>query len=456
MEEMSFADECEMHLIDDFEFSDQPEGSPPSPPSDVDTDGDDIESVVAEHFAQRQIPIQGKYIPKNTRNMILGFDKNYKELPPGNKTYEDRMSSFCDQVCQGDNFEGITSNVYLAETFLRYNFPKEAETNQLFQDPPSMTFWVQMKGRPSTKNWSQEQFVRADHNTTRQKVKSALVSRLEKAKTKKKKGRTGKSGEQPTADESGGADYNAPDSMTLTDPSHETLSNTQQWMKIRSCRTVEDFIVAFDEAEGLIARCLRRIQLNQLNSNTQHVEDWARIWATNLRTGDETARNLDNDRGYCLELLFTLCNRWKGAYNETPTISDGDITDKFMTHRILPILRLCLVMDRAKALYFTTGLNSTTPGINWCAEKHVANDVTLDDKNGPFPMNERYFWLLEFDKLKLGPNEVPSLHPFAMPMKVADILGISTTSGIVNHSSQIANRCDVRRTVSFDVEEWSI
>ena len=36
----SIYDECEMHLIDDFEFSDQPEGSPPSPPSDVDTDGD--------------------------------------------------------------------------------------------------------------------------------------------------------------------------------------------------------------------------------------------------------------------------------------------------------------------------------------------------------------------------------------------------------------------------------
>ena len=455
MEEMSFAYECERDLFNHFEFSDQSKESPASLPRGENTEEVDVKSVVAELSDQWQIQVQGINIPINSNNMILGFDKNYKELPPSNKTYEDRMSSFCDQVCQGDNFEGITSNVDLAKTFLRETFPIKPGMNQRFQDPPSMTFWVQMKGRPSAKRWSQEQFVRADYNTTRQKVKSALASRLDKARVKKRE-RIVDFEEQTTDDEFGGADYNIPGSTTLTNPSHETQSNTQQWMKIRSCRTVEDFIVAFDEAEGLIARCLRRIQLNQLNSNTQHVEDWARIWATNLRTGDETARNLDNDRGYCLELLFTLCNCWKGAYNETPTISDGDITDKFMTRRILPILRLCLVMDRAKALYFTTGLDSTMPGINWCAEKHVANDVTLDDKNGTFPMNERYFWLLEFDKLKLGPNKVRSLHQFAMPMKVADILGISTESGIVDHSSQIANKRDVSRTVSFDGEEWNI
>jgi hypothetical protein len=464
MEEMFIVDEFEMdlindehqmHLIDDFDLSDLSEGSPPSPPRDVNTEGDDNDSLWAGGSAQRQIPIQGEYIPKNTGNMILGFDKNYKGLPPGNKTYEDQMSSFCNRACQGDDFEGITSNVDLAGTFLREIFPMKPGTNQFFQDPPSMTFWVQMKGRPSAKRWSQESFVRADYNTTRQKVKSALVSRLDKARVKKRE-RIVELEEQTTSHEVGGADYDAPGSMRLTDPSHETQSNTQQWMKIRSCRTVDDFIVAFDEAEGLIHRCLRRIQLNQPNSSTKNVEDWARIWAINLQTGNETACNLDNDRGYCLELLFTLCNPWKGAYNETPTISDSDITDKFMTNRILPILQNCLVMDQAKALYFTTSLDSMTPGINWCPEKHVENNITLDDKNGTFPMNERYFWLLEFDKLKLGPNELPSLHPFAMPMKVAVILGISTTSGIADHSSQIANNRYLSRTICFDGGEWNI
>ena len=438
MEEMLFEYEYDENSLDNLTISDLSEGSSPIPPR--------VEWLVVDDSSSVQNSVRGDQITSDSVNMIFGFNKYFDCLPIGNKIYEDKMASFCAQRYQGDNCNEIKSNMNLAKLFLCDFFP-------------TMTFWVLKNGRPSTKHWKERWFVRADKITIMKKVKAALKSRLGRAMTNKKESMTVESNKKRTiADMSNGTNNDAPSHTTtkLLSRLSEAQSDTQEWQIMRDFRTVDEFILMFDKVEGLINRCVDRIHLHIVNSNTKDLEDWARIWAMNLRTGDDTARNLDKDWKYCLEFLFTLCNRWKGVYDGTPTISDDDIANKFMTKRILPILRVCLVMDRAKALYFTTGLNFTTPGINWYAERHILNDLTLDDQNGIASMNERYFWLLEFDQLKLGPNETPPLHQFAKPMKVADIPGIPTTTGSDDGYNQIAKKRNVCRTVSFDGEEYNI
>jgi len=169
--------------------------------------------------------------------------------------------------------------------------------------------------------------------------------------------------------------------------------------EVQSCQLIQDFCRMYDS--GIVYICLNRIRTD-LKRSGQNVETWAKEWAKRLFQNDEDAENLHRDRKLCLELVYTLCNRWKGVKAEK-TLEAKDIVTHFGDKRVLGILGLCLPMDRACALYNLSLPGEVRPGVHWVSEIHVARDPQwaqrMNRYTGRPTMNKRFLWLMEDQEL---------------------------------------------------------
>ena len=178
---------------------------------------------------------------------------------------------------------------------------------------------------------------------------------------------------------------------------HEEFASSLN--RIRSCKEVAEFNEMYDA--GIVYSCLDRIRTDPCQSG-KSVEAWAEEWAYSLCQDDENAKILNKDRKLCLELLYTLINRWKGVKGPQTLTTENVIRD-FGGKRIMGILGLCLPMDRASALYNMTVAGESHPGMHWVSEIHVGRDPEwaerMKDYDGFPTMNKRFLWLMEDEAL---------------------------------------------------------
>ena len=189
--------------------------------------------------------------------------------------------------------------------------------------------------------------------------------------------------------------------------------------QVQGCQTIDEFVGMYDS--GIVYDRLNRIR-SALRESGKDVETWTKDWATSLYQGnDEGAKNLHRDRKICLELLYTLLNRWKGVKGPQ-TVTEENIVNDFGDKRIMGILSLCLPMDRACALYNLSVPGEARPGTHWVSEVHVARDPEwaqrMKNYDGFPTMNKRFLWLMEDEGLaglNLGGNNF--MRQYTTPME---------------------------------------
>lgn len=182
--------------------------------------------------------------------------------------------------------------------------------------------------------------------------------------------------------------------------------------KIYKCQRIDDFCNMFDSAE--FQAFLSRITKAQTSSELD-LDKWAEAWAKLMRTMDINAFILNYDRHVCLELIFTLCKRWK----EEKVVSEEDIVQRFGKKRMEAILVPCVVMDRAQSL-FMMQITPGVYGIHWHrkGDKLGVELAKSNYNNGRAPQNKRYKWLMEECEglgLQQNPQLVRWLEPEMVP-----------------------------------------
>jgi len=170
--------------------------------------------------------------------------------------------------------------------------------------------------------------------------------------------------------------------------------------EVKSCEEIDEFIEMY-EPGGVVHDCLDCIRAS-LRASGKSVDEWAEDWAKSLYQDDENAKNLNKYRKLSLELLYTLCNRYKGE-KKPQTLTAANVVDDFGDKRIMGIVGLCLPMDRANALYNMMLPGQARPGMHWVSEIHVARDPEwaqrMSNYDGIPTINKRFFWLLEDEAL---------------------------------------------------------
>lgn len=187
--------------------------------------------------------------------------------------------------------------------------------------------------------------------------------------------------------------------------------------RVRGCKIISDFQTMYDLPEFQFS--LKSIENDQGDGDP---EDWAKEWAFKMRSNDEDAWQLNDDRKACLQLLYTMCDCWKPEDKSKATVSKEDIEGKFRDRTVLRIMNLCVVMDRAQALY-KMRVTGHPVGMHWYAQKHVDEfdewkeiDTNYRNLGGLGPLiNKRIFWLVDLFHPKgalkcwLEPKEIPHL-----------------------------------------------
>jgi hypothetical protein len=179
---------------------------------------------------------------------------------------------------------------------------------------------------------------------------------------------------------------------------HTSKVQTEDLLKkqVRECKLIDDFVILYDSKP--FQASLGRIDLAQ-SGGKANAEEWAEAWARKVLVHDEKAKDLNDDRKICLALLYRMCNCWQPDDDEPEaTVSRKDIVKKFRNTRVVRILTLCVIMDRAQALYVMK-LAGHPVGMHWYAQKHVDEsdewkEITANYDGFP-TINRRLFWLVE-------------------------------------------------------------
>jgi hypothetical protein len=180
---------------------------------------------------------------------------------------------------------------------------------------------------------------------------------------------------------------------------------------VKDCERINDFLTIYDSA--LYQASLDRIGVAQSEGGAD-AEEWAKEWARKLLVvvDDDNAKGLNQDRKICLALLYRMCDCWQPKNKSNATVSRDDIVDTFKDRRVLRILTLCVIMDRAQALY-KMKIAGHPVGMHWYAQKHVdeSDEWKEIDANydGSPTINKRLFWLV--DLLNLGGKVLDWLQP---------------------------------------------
>lgn len=98
------------------------------------------------------------------------------------------------------------------------------------------------------------------------------------------------------------------------------------------------------------------------------LEEWARLWAEELRMNTDNAWALNNCRKTALLLLYRVCDLAPpGGNDEEERAQMQQIEQVFERRRIDDILHVCLVLDRANCLYSMRSTTSFELGLGWYA-----------------------------------------------------------------------------------------
>lgn len=171
---------------------------------------------------------------------------------------------------------------------------------------------------------------------------------------------------------------------------------------------LEDFVTVYESPS--IQDALKRLEENK---GTQDTDEWAENFYKNFNDNpdDTVLSSLNMDRKHCLNLVYSLVNTWQD--NKDFLIQfEKSIPKVFKTERLERILRICLPMDRAQAL-FKLKLNfdtDTKPGIPWYSELQLPflnQEFISHTEKFPShkpPMNKRLFRLVNSDYIGLKEN----------------------------------------------------
>jgi hypothetical protein len=170
--------------------------------------------------------------------------------------------------------------------------------------------------------------------------------------------------------------------------------------QIRICNTMDDFLNMYESK--FYQQCLLNLR-NAVGNIDKKV--WAKEWATRMlnEKPDEQDMALNRDRKVCLQLLYTLCERWKSQSDLS--ITESTIADKFEAYRIKRIMLVSLPMDQAQALYKMKYDDCKDVGMHWVARQHLEKSSEwksiLKKNDGEPTINECFLWLTE-SKLDLA------------------------------------------------------
>ena len=187
---------------------------------------------------------------------------------------------------------------------------------------------------------------------------------------------------------------------------------------IHECRRIIDINRMY--YSDLYQKALGRIEHAQGDMDK---EESGHQWAIDLRNNDEKAYDLNKDRKAFLELLKVMCNHWRdqeAEFKDAKIKKEDSVGKPFEGEKkVARILGLCLVMDRAQALYKMTKPGSHVAGMHWYAKQHEQSEEFKDTVRGFRKWNKptldkRFVYLLDLEELHL--RETPLLQKWSEPV----------------------------------------
>lgn len=163
------------------------------------------------------------------------------------------------------------------------------------------------------------------------------------------------------------------------------------------------------------------------------IDKWARKVYEDKRKDKEYAIELNRLRRRCLKLLYKLVDKWE-EYDYSPAFEEA-MLNAFPRSKIVEILRICLPMDRAHALYALYNADTDKYGYHWYSKLHfedgskflqkygsdkevrrVQKAILENEKQQPKqkpPMNKKLYRLLLSEKL--GLQDIPEFRRWLQP-----------------------------------------
>lgn len=191
-----------------------------------------------------------------------------------------------------------------------------------------------------------------------------------------------------------------PDSFPMV-MDHESLRT-----RMRRCVLVRDFLPVYESSDFMrVLSCLREAQ------EGHDREEWAKAWAGRLADRDPWATALNDHRATVSVYLFELCDRWQNKNHGDSAMIATDIINDIGDTKIKQMVKLTLVMDRAKALYSDVYHHhhdddeqnkdrvSRLRGRHWFSDQTAHQEILAEQGVFVSPshhtMNKRYLWLMK-------------------------------------------------------------
>ncbi|KAL7563993.1 hypothetical protein ACA910_007111 [Epithemia clementina (nom. ined.)] len=159
-----------------------------------------------------------------------------------------------------------------------------------------------------------------------------------------------------------------------------------------------------------------RVQIDYEKHGNHNYEDWAKTIYITLRDNylDERAHAIDELRRHLLnDWLYKLVKEWaKFDYCDHFAV----VMENVLEHRVEEVLRVCLVLDRAQALYNMQPIRGMSPhGADWFCSWHVEQPTTADGFNNLLKWTTKQskikFWQdVQQDWRRVYPNLQPLMN----------------------------------------------
>lgn len=213
----------------------------------------------------------------------------------------------------------------------------------------------------------------------------------------------------------------------------------------------------FHECLFIVRSSIHKVVPLEAEDPFEYYEIWAFIWARNLQKQDEKAILLDKCRRILKAMLCKVCELcFICPSNPTtqPLLSDRrGLVNGFGKRRILTLLNVVVVMDRANTLINHDDPTTGALGCSWYAAVHEDNGVDMPNGTGP-TMNKRFMWLYHQRDLKL--NELEHLTRWLSPATPADVPEPVHQQPMAGASGSQGGWCepDMTTTKSSGGEDW--
>ena len=163
--------------------------------------------------------------------------------------------------------------------------------------------------------------------------------------------------------------------------------------------------------------CIARLRDAQFGKDP---ENWSKFWAESLSRNEPWAVSLNQDRKTLTVFIKEICDRWNPEKSQT--VSSEDIANQIGSENIRLMVKLCIVMDRASAMYNMVDEVTNMRGMHWYADEVGHREFLQRQKALPLDqisghtMNKRYLWLMEKEDFKpLGLWQDADLQKWTQP-----------------------------------------